>query len=114
MSDFMKLQRARPIVGQDEIEAAKRVLLSGMYILGPELRDFESKFAAYCNAKYAVGVNSGTSALILALMALDLKKMDEVITVPNSFIATGNAIVLAGAKPAFVDIDPETYTMDPK
>jgi perosamine synthetase len=108
----MKVQRARPIVGDEEIEAAKRVLLSGMYILGPELKDFENKFASYCKAKYAVGVNSGTSALILTLMALNLKKNDEVITAPNSFVATGNAIVLAGAKPVFVDIDPETYTIN--
>jgi len=109
----MKLQRARPIIDNEELEAAKRVLLSGNYILGPELKEFESQFAKYSGARYGVGVNSGTSALVLALMALNLKKNDEVITAPNSFVATGNAIVLAGAKPVFVDIDPETYTMNP-
>jgi len=89
------------------------VLESGWYILGPEVTKFEEDFARYCGAKYAVGVSNGTSALYLVLKALDLQKDDEVITVPNSFIATVGAIELAGAKAVLVDssddlnIDPE-------
>jgi dTDP-4-amino-4,6-dideoxygalactose transaminase len=80
--------------------------------LGPQSQAFENEFAQYCETKYAVGLSSGTDALTLALRACDIGQDDEVITVANTFIATVEAIEMVGAKPAFIDIDPDTYTMD--
>lgn len=108
-----KLPRARPIIEQEEREAVLRILGTGMFILGEENRALEKEFAHYCGTRHAVTVNSGTSALLLALMALGVGKGDEVITAPNSFMATANAIVFAGATPVFADIDPETFNLDP-
>lgn len=82
------------------------------YVLGPQVDAFEKEFAKYCNVKHAIGVNSGTSALHLALIAAGVKHGDEVITVPMTFIATAWGISYIGATPVFVDIDPVTYTMD--
>ena len=97
-----------------EIDAAVlRVLDSAQFILGEEVVAFEREFAAYCGTTEAVGVNSGTSALHLALLAAGIGPGDEVITVPFTFVATVAAIDYAGATPVFVDIDPETYTMAP-
>lgn len=97
-----------------EIDAAiGRVLDSGQFVLGEEVAAFEREFAAFCGAGEAIGVNSGTSALHLALLAAGIGPGDEVITVPFTFVATAAAIVYAGARPVFVDIDPETYTMAP-
>ena len=97
-----------------EIDAAVlRVLGSSQFILGEEVAAFEREFAAYCSAADAVGVNSGTSALHLALLAAGIGAGDEVITVPFTFVATAAAIVYAGARPVFVDIDAETFTMAP-
>jgi dTDP-4-amino-4,6-dideoxygalactose transaminase len=89
------------------------VLDSTQFILGEEVAAFEQEFAAYCGTTDAVGVNSGTSALHLALLAAGIGPGDEVITVPFTFVATVAAIDYAGAKAVFVDIDPETYTMAP-
>jgi len=86
-------------------------LKSCRFILGPEVEKFESNFARLCRTDYALGLNSGTDALFLALKTLNLGLGDEVITVPNSFIATTGAIAAAGAKPVFVDVD-EEYNMD--
>jgi dTDP-4-amino-4,6-dideoxygalactose transaminase len=80
---------------------------------GPFVAKFEEDFALYCGSRYAVGVGNGTDALWLALLALGVGPGDEVITAPNSFIATAEAISLTGAVPVFVDIDPRTYTLDP-
>jgi dTDP-4-amino-4,6-dideoxygalactose transaminase len=91
-----------------------RVLEQGQFVLGPEVESFESEFAAFCGAKFAVGLNSGTSALHLALLAARVGAGDEVITVPMTFVATAAAILYTGARPIFVDIDPTTYTMDPR
>lgn len=97
-----------------EIDAATaRVLASGWYILGPEVRAFEDEFAAYLGAGHAVGVASGTDAVLLALRALGVGAGDEVITVAHTAVATITAITLSGATPRFVDIDPATYTLDP-
>ena len=97
-----------------EIDAAVlRVLDSTQFILGEEVVAFEREFAAYCGTTDAIGVNSGTSALHLALLAAGIGPGDEVITVPFTFVATVAAIEYAGATPVFVDIDPETYTMAP-
>ena len=99
---------------KEEVDAAiVDVLQSSQFILGPHVEAFESNFAAYCRAKYAVGVNSGTSALHLALLAAGVKPGDEVITVSCTFAASVAAICYTGAKPILVDIDPRTCTMDP-
>jgi dTDP-4-amino-4,6-dideoxygalactose transaminase len=97
-----------------EIDAAViNVLESGQFVLGAEVARFEEEFAAYCGVRHAVGVNSGTSALHLALLAAGVGAGDEVITVTHTFVATTAAIRYTGATPVFVDIDPATYTMDP-
>jgi dTDP-4-amino-4,6-dideoxygalactose transaminase len=99
---------------EDEIhQAIDRVLPRGRYVLGPELAAFEQEFAAFCDARYAIGVSNGTDALHLALLACGIGPGDEVITVPNTYIATVFAITYVGAIPVFVDVDPETYNMNP-
>jgi dTDP-4-amino-4,6-dideoxygalactose transaminase len=96
-----------------EIDAAiARVLETGQFVLGAEVEGFEREFAEYCGASEGVAVNSGTSALHLALLAAGVGAGDEVITVPFTFVATTAAICYTGAKPVFVDIDPTTFTMD--
>src|SRR3981081_407694 len=96
-----------------EINAAtSRVIQEADFILGREVSLFEEEFATFCEAKYAVGVDSGTSALELALRAYDIGPGDEVITAANSFIASALAISHAGATPVLVDVDQYTYTMD--
>ena len=87
------------------IEAVHRVLNHGDYILGSELDEFEKAFASYCDVNYAIGVNSGTDSLILALRALDVGPGDEVITASHTALATISAIISAGANPVLVDID---------
>ena len=99
---------------KNEIDAAiHEVLESGSYVMGPKLKQFETELAAYCNAKEAVGVNSGTDALWLAFMALGIGPGDEVITTSNTFFATAEAIWIAGATAVFVDCDPKTCNIDP-
>ncbi len=99
---------------QPEIDAAvSRVLASGWYILGNEGAQFEQEFATYCGTNHAVGVANGTDALALALAALDIGPGDDVITVANAGIYQITAILQCGARPVFVDIDPESYTLDP-
>jgi dTDP-4-amino-4,6-dideoxygalactose transaminase len=93
--------------------AIQEVIDSGAFAGGPFVARFETDFATYCGCPYAIGVGSGTEALWLALLALGVEPGDEVITVPNSFIATAEAISCCGAKPVFVDVDEHTYTMDP-
>ena len=93
-------------------EAIHEVLESGSFVMGPKLKQFEKELAAYCKAKEAVGVNSGTDALWLAFMALGIGPGDEVITTPNTFFATAEAIWIAGATAVFVDCDPKTCNID--
>jgi len=92
--------------------AILKVLNSTTFILGENVKKFEEEFAKFCNVKYAVGVGNGTDALYLALRACGISRGDEVITQPNTFIATVEAITLNGAKPVFVDINPQTYNID--
>src|SRR6476661_6067961 len=95
------------------LAAIEQVLDKNNFILGSEVAELEEKIAAYCQTRYAVGMSSGTDALLAALMALDITYGDEVVTTPLSFFATVGAIVRLGAKPVFVDIDPVTYNLDP-
>ena len=97
-----------------EIDAAiLEVLESGSYVLGPKLVQFEAELAKYCDTKEAVGLNSGTDALVLVLKALGIGPGDEVITTSNTFFATAEAVWLVGATPVFVDIEPKTCNIDP-
>ncbi|GIX46868.1 MAG: aminotransferase DegT [Candidatus Tectimicrobiota bacterium] len=93
------------------LEAIREVVVRGDFTLGAAVAEFEQCFAALCQVPYAIGVNSGTDALFLSLKALDIGPGDEVITVPNTFIATVGAIVMTGARPVFVDVN-EQYTLD--
>ncbi|PZR77584.1 MAG: erythromycin biosynthesis sensory transduction protein eryC1 [Chthoniobacterales bacterium] len=99
---------------RDEFELAiNQVIDSGIFAGGPAVVSFEEAFAAYCNCEHAVGLGSGTEAVWLALLACGIGPGDEVITVPSTFMATAEAITYAGATPVFVDVDEQTYTMDP-
>jgi dTDP-4-amino-4,6-dideoxygalactose transaminase len=96
-----------------KIMASIEEVLENMYLfLGPQTQAFEDEFARYCGCHFGIGLSSGTDALALALKACEIGQGDEVITVANTFIATVEAITMAGATPVFVDIDPDTYTMD--
>ena len=110
MKDSIPL--ARPDITEHEIEAVVRVLRTPQLSLGPLLPAFEEKVAEYAGVKHAVAVNSGTSALHLIIRALGIGEGDEVITTPFSFIASANCILFERAKPVFVDIDPQTLTLD--
>jgi len=105
--------RAQYAIFRKEVgQAIERVLDSQYFILGEEVRAFEQRAAEYCGVRHAVGCASGSDALLLALLALEIGPGDEVITVPFTFFATAGAIVHAGAKPVFVDIEPGTFNMD--
>ncbi|MBX5451552.1 DegT/DnrJ/EryC1/StrS family aminotransferase [Thermogemmatispora sp.] len=104
---------ARPLLGAEEEAAIREVLASGLLAQGKYVAAFEQRFAELCQVGAAVAVSSGTAALQLALLAHGIGPGDEVITTAFSFVATANAILLAGATPVFVDIEPDTYTLDP-
>lgn len=104
---------ARPLLGKEEVQAAAQPLASGWVSQGPEVAAFEREFAEYVGARYACAVSSCTAALHLALMAVGVKPGSEVITASHTFIATANAIRYCGATPVFVDIQPETFNLDP-
>ena len=94
-------------------ERIARVLEHGRYIMGPEVAELEQRLAEYVGVEHCIGVANGSDALMIAMMALDIGRDDEVITSPFTFIATAEMIALLGAKPVFVDIDPRTYNLDP-
>ena len=104
---------ARPLIGEAEKRAVMEVLDSGQLAMGSRTEAFERAFAEYIGAKHAIGVNSGTAALIVALQAHGVRPGDEVITTPFSFIATATSIIACGATPVFVDIDPFDLNLDP-
>jgi dTDP-4-amino-4,6-dideoxygalactose transaminase len=113
MIPYLDLKAQYAALKPDIARAIAAVLDETQYVLGPAVAAFEKDFAAYCDVAEAVGVNSGTSALHLALLACGVGPGDEVITVPYTFVATVSAIEYAGARPVFVDIEPRYYTMDP-
>jgi dTDP-4-amino-4,6-dideoxygalactose transaminase len=113
MVPFFDLTRQYKRIKGEILSATQRVYEKGHFILGEEVSAFEEEFSHYCGVRYGVGVGSGTDALYLALKAAGIGEGDEVVTVANSFVATALAISFTGAKPLFVDIDPNTYTMDP-
>lgn len=109
---FNDLKRQHDALASELSEATQRVLQSGYYILGPEVAQFESEFAAYCGAQHAIGVANGTDAIQLGLLAVGVRPGDEVITVANAGVPGTAAIVSIGAVPVFVDVDPHTRNLD--
>ena len=112
MISFVDFRREYAEIGEEILQAIQRILKSGWFILGEETEKFEEEFSKYLGTRFGVGVNSGSDALYLAVKAIGISKGDEVITVSHTFISTADAIVRNEAKPIFVDIDPETYTID--
>lgn len=109
----MNVPLSYPDITELEVEYVTRVLRSGQLSLGPRVVEFEERFAAYVGARYAVAVNSGTSALHLAVRALGLGSGDEVLTTSFSFVASSNCLIYENALPVFIDIDPRTFNLDP-
>ena len=110
---FLDLRVQHEPLMTELVDAFRQVTETSAFAGGPFVARFEMEFAAFCGTRHALGVGSGTDALWLALLALGVGPGDEVITVPNSFMATAEAISLCGARPVFVDIDVRSYTMDP-
>jgi dTDP-4-amino-4,6-dideoxygalactose transaminase len=114
MIPFLDIKAQYASIMEEMNTAVLQVLSSGHYVLGPEVTAFEQEFAAFCRSDHSVAVNTGTSALHLALLACGVGPGDEVITTPHTFVATVAAIAYTGAKPVLVDIEPQTMTIDPK
>jgi UDP-2-acetamido-2-deoxy-ribo-hexuluronate aminotransferase len=111
--EFVDLKSQYQALKEQIDNRIQRVLAHGQYIMGPEVAELESRLASFVGVKHCVGVSDGTTALLVALLALGVRAGDEVITTPFTFIATGEMIALIGAKPVFVDIDRRTYNLDP-
>ena len=114
MIPFLDMKAQHEAIAAEVRAAIDGVFDRGQFILGPEVAAFEEEFASYVGVRHAIGVASGTDALHLALRACDIGSGDEVITVPHTAVATVAAIELAGARPVFVDIHPDSYTLDPR
>lgn len=113
MIDERFIPAARPLIGEEERAAVDRVLQSGMMAQGPEVAAFENEFSSIVANRQCIAVNSGTSGLHMALIAAGIKQGDEVIVPSFTFAATANTVVLTGATPVFVDINPKTFNIDP-
>src|ERR1035441_9667452 len=111
---LLDLKAPHATIGEQVLAAVAEVLDSQVCIGGPKVAELERKIAAISDCKYAVGVSSGTDALLCSMMALDLGPGDEAITTPFTFFATAGSIVRTGATPVFVDIDPRTYNINPE
>lgn len=111
--EFLSLRRQHEMLRSQLHEAINEVIDRGCFILGDEVRQLEEEFATYCGVRFGVGVASGTEAIAIALMALDISQGDEVVTVPNISAPTVCAILMAGATPVLVDVDPVSRNMDP-
>src|SRR5438477_6635062 len=111
---FLDLLTPHRELEEELVSVFRATLSTAGFIGGPMVEDFERDFAAFCDAENCVGVGSGTDALRFALIAAGVKPGDTVVTVPNTFIATAEAISQAGALPDFVDVDERTYNMDPE
>src|SRR6266481_3673190 len=111
---LLELESQHREIRDEVLPEVLRVIDSQKFILGQEVTRFESEIAAYCRAAHAVGCASGSDALLLALLALEIGPGDEVITTPYTFFATAGAIALAGATPVFVDVNEKTYNIDPQ
>ncbi|MCD4671117.1 MAG: DegT/DnrJ/EryC1/StrS family aminotransferase [Anaerolineaceae bacterium] len=109
----MKINIAKPVMGPEEKQAVMEVLDSGIITQGPRVKKFEDGFAAMCGVKHAIATTSGTTALHIALLAHGIGPGDEVITSAFTFIASSNSVLFVGARPVFVDIDPNTFNLDP-
>ena len=112
--DFVDLKRQNKIYKKQLLETIEETIDDASFIMGPRLAEFEKNFAAFCGKKYCIGLNSGTDALLLALIAYGIKPGDEVITTPNSYFSTAMVISLIGAVPVYADIDPKSYNINPK
>jgi dTDP-4-amino-4,6-dideoxygalactose transaminase len=110
---LLDLRKQYEMIKKEVISVTEQVYESQQFILGPKVEELERKIAEYCHCKYAVGVSSGTDALLIALMTAGVGSGDLVITSPYTFFATGGSIARVGAKPVFVDIEERTYNMDP-
>ena len=110
---FIDLQAQHATIRTEVMEAVGRVFENQAFVLGSEVADFEADAGEYCDARHAIGCASGTDALLLALMACGVGPGDEVITSPFTFFATAGSIWRTGARPVFVDIEPETFNIDP-
>ena len=109
---LLRLDNADPALTEELVATVGRIAATGGFTMGKELEAFEAEYAAYCETDHAVGVSSGTEAIVLALRALGIGAGDEVIVPTNSFIATAEAVSLAGATPRLVDVDPDTHLID--
>jgi len=109
---FLDLKAQYATIKDEIVQAISKVCESQMFCLGPAVAEFEGKVASYCGSKFAIGVSSGSDALLVSLMALEIKPADEVITTPFTFFATAGAIARLGAKPVFVDVSAESYNID--
>ena len=111
---FLDLKAQYESIRDEVTIALQRVFDNTAFAGGPFVAEFENEFASFCQCKFAIGVGSGTAALWMALLGLGIGQGDEVITTPNTFIATAEAISLCGAKPVFIDVDEQTYNMNPR
>jgi len=114
MLEKTMIKVAHPSVGEEEVEAVRKVILSGNYVSGKIVREFEDRFAEYIGTNHAVAVSSGTAALIISLQALGIKKGDEVIVPPLTFFSTVTSVIAVGATPVFADIDSDDMCLSPK